>query len=205
MVGLGWEGTVSDRLIEAKSAESAKSSAAHDRFGRVRILLMGGFNQPPPVFNKPVFYTTALGSSALAQLQQANRNAYMDMSNTAARSMSCTREHWELLSTRYRGNLSGEEITSLSDVGRVYLIQHSGRSIQFRDVDELGWPVLCVKATGTGDRWGRPSSRNAGNLDIFIPVCVGARMMPENICVSWTYVNGALGTVEDIVWNNGVD
>ncbi|RYP37685.1 hypothetical protein DL768_010835 [Monosporascus sp. mg162] len=50
----------------------------------------------------------------------------------AARSMSCTREHWELFSTRYRGNLSGEEIApAFSDVGRVYPTQRSGRSTQF--------------------------------------------------------------------------
>ncbi|RYP41580.1 hypothetical protein DL767_000922 [Monosporascus sp. MG133] len=103
----------------------------------------------------------------------------------AARSMSCIREHWELLSTRYRGNLSGEEIAAFSDVGRVYPTNARADRYNFEDVDELGCPVLCVKATGKGDAWDWPSSRDAGNLDIFVPFCVGARaMLPDNFCVS---------------------
>ncbi|RYP64810.1 hypothetical protein DL771_008590 [Monosporascus sp. 5C6A] len=205
MVDLGLMGMISDRLIEAESAESAKSSAALDCSGWVRILLRVDFNQLPPVFDKPVYYTKVLGSSALAQLQQAGRMAYMGALK-AARSMPCTRERWELLGTRYHGNLSAEEIVAFSDVVRVHSTNARIDRYSFEHVDELGCPILPVKATGTGDGWDRPSSRAAGSLDIFIPVSVGARvMLLENICVSWSTINGALGTVEDIVWKRGVD
>ncbi|RYP74546.1 hypothetical protein DL769_003991 [Monosporascus sp. CRB-8-3] len=175
-------------------------------FGWMSILLMGDFDQLPPVFDKPLYYTKALGSSAPAQLQQAGRNASMDINHTvrletvvrqqgadqagfqvaskATRSTSCTRDHWELLSTRYRGNLSAEEIAAFADAVYVY--------------------PTNVRVNRT--TFSMPSSRGAGDADILIPVRVGARvMLSENICVSWSLVNGALGTVEDIVWKSGVD
>ena len=63
-----------------------------------------------------------------------------------------------------------------------------------------------MKATGTGKGHSKVSSRDAGSLEMRIPLGIGARiMLLENLWVSRSLVNGSIGTIDDIIWEEGAD
>jgi len=63
-----------------------------------------------------------------------------------------------------------------------------------------------MKATGTGRDHSKVSSRDAGSLEIRIPLGIGARIMLfENLWVLRSLVNGSISTIDNIIWEEGAD
>ena len=66
--------------------------------------------------------------------------------------------------------------------------------------------VLVVEAFHEPLSEKNASSDEAGNLHASLPLCLGARvMLTKNIWTENGLVNGALGTVHDIIWSAGSD
>jgi hypothetical protein len=138
--------------------------------------------------------------------QQGDAESAFRNTLEAIRSMNCTAGQWELLSTHYQGNLPAATVESFRDSIRVYPTNARVNAYNIEHLEALKEPIINVKATGIGQGWDIPSFRDAGNLDMFSPVCIESRiMLSENICVCWGLVNGAMGTICDVSWKDVVD
>jgi ATP-dependent DNA helicase PIF1 len=163
MIGLGTMGMISNRLIQA-----CPDAPAGERFGGISIILLGDFNQLPPVFDKPLYYAGPLGRSRTEELKLAGRRAYINIDRTvrletimrqqgdaesafrdtlqAIRSMNCTAGQWELLSTRYQGNLPAATVDSFRDSIRVYTTNARVNAYNLEHLEALREPIIAVKA-----------------------------------------------------------
>jgi len=71
---------------------------------------------------------------------------------------------------------------------------------------DLRTPVLIIKASHDGHNASTADTAEAGNLPAELPLCLGARvMLIENLWTERGLVNGAMGTVYNIVWRQGDD
>lgn len=222
MIGLRLLGMIDRRLRQA--FPSAPRDAV---FGGVSILLLGDFHQLPPVFDKPLYHS---GEGGLSEMEAIGRAAYLSIDKTvrlegimrqqgpdqaafrdaltAVRTMSCTRDMWDLLSTRCRfhASMTEEEIHSFQDAVRIYTTNAQVDDYNFRHMVRLQRPIVAIRATGSGTGWDKSPSKDAGGMELCLPVCVGARvMLTENACTPWGLVNGAMGIVHRILWKSGAD
>lgn len=220
MVGLKMMGMISQRLQEAFPDKAGQPC------GGLSVILLGDFHQLPPVFDKPLYYT----KRGLSALEQAGQAAYLSIDRTvrldvamhqqgddhapfrsvlqAVRSMECTQAHWEILARRCRSHeaMTPEEVVKFDNALRIFPKNQQVDDHNYRHMDQLGRPVVGLRATGSGVHWDKARSSDAFGLDMYVPVCLGARVMcSQNLCTQWGLVNGAIGTVEDIVWKEGAD
>ncbi|KAI2615089.1 hypothetical protein GGR54DRAFT_308231 [Hypoxylon sp. NC1633] len=95
------------------------------------------------------------------------------------RTMSCTHDDWTLLSSRCRLRLSHEDVRRFDDAVRVYYTNAEVDDFNYRRMSSLACPVIQIKAKGEGSGWDDASSRDAGNLELYFPVCIGARVISK--------------------------
>ena len=122
------------------------------------------------------------------------------------RNNNVPQDHWRLLSTRVRGNLSAAEVAMFNNALRIYGKKKDVNTYNHRKMRDLVVSVKEIKAQHTGTGAVTAEWERGGNLHKSLPLCLGARvMLTEN---SWTergLVNGALGTVKGFHWQEGTD
>ena len=197
---------------------------SNEPFGGVSILLMGDFYQLPPVRGKPLYSPAQL----VEPLEITGRNAYEALNQTieltvaqrqrgadqeafraaleGLRNSQPTVEHWELLCTRVRCELTAEEVALFDEAIRIFPTNQQVTNYNLNHMVALQQPCRQVVAKHTGLGAETVPASDAGNLHYKLPLCIGARvMLTENIWTPAGLVNGALGTVRDIAWAAGVD
>src|SRR6185437_11504086 len=122
-----------------------------------------------------------------------------------------TIEDWRLLTTRITNQVPNSRL-QFKDAIRIYTINNAVNNYNYKHLDGLVddkgnlRPIRIMKATGTGRGHSKVSSRDAGSLEMRIPLGIGARiMLLENLWVSRSLVNGSIGTIDDIIWEEGAD
>ena len=98
------------------------------------------------------------------------------------------------------------------DAVRIYITNDAVNNYNYEHLDRLVddqgnlRPIQIIKATGTGTGHAKVSSREAGSLEMRIPLGIGARVMLfKNLWIARSLINGNIDIVDDIIWEEGID
>jgi ATP-dependent DNA helicase PIF1 len=92
------------------------------------------------------------------------------------------------------------------DVIRIYAKKEQVHQFNHERLRDLKRPVLAIHAIHEGRDTKDTKTEEACNLHAVLPISIGCRiMLVENIWVEQGLVNGAFGTVCDIIWSPHVD
>ncbi|KAG6259095.1 hypothetical protein E4U24_007768 [Claviceps purpurea] len=183
-----------------KRAKRAQKPGGHD-FGGMSVLLLGDFAQLPPVFDKPFKKTTsARADKAHAQVMYEKFNGSVFLKQVvrqagdsqkpfrdalaALRDGNPTPEHFHLLCTRIQNRLPPSDVIGFKDALRIYRTNAQVNSYNREHLEKIQKPIINIACDSTGRGSNKAASRDAGNLQQQLSLCVGAKvMLTENL---WT-------------------
>jgi ATP-dependent DNA helicase PIF1 len=114
-----------------------------------------------------------------------------------------TYEDWRLLASRVQSQVP-EDVSRFKDALRIYSTTDRVLDYNFGKLRDLNRPVLKVNSLNNCPRAAQASTEDAGNLQATLFLSIGCRiMLLENLWTEHGLVNGAFGTVHEIVWQEG--
>ena len=114
---------------------------------------------------------------------------------------------WRLLSLRIANKIPGAADDFFNAV-RIYSTHEAVHECNLQrlknlKIGDIRAPILRVEAVGTGPEHSKVSSKDIG-LESMLFLAIGAKiMLLENIWPEKGLVNGAMGIIDDIVWQEG--
>ena len=193
---------------------------AHQPLGGCSCVLFGDFGQLPPVMDLPLYTIVPrsalsdLGSSVyqlfdhvvvLEQVRRQHgdspaqvmfRNILLDIRDGQA-----TEEDWKNLMTRTP--MHARNLPSFSCALCLFPTLEAVVDYNVSKLHSCGYPVATIKAVHSGPNASKASPDDAGGLEPIINLCVSARvMLSANLWVEMGLVNGAMGIVKAICYQN---
>jgi hypothetical protein len=103
--------------------------------------------------------------------------------------------------------LSPEEVKLFEDAIRIYALKDDVKTFTHFRLRQLRCRVLLVNASYTGGLAAENANTDeGGNLHKEIPISIDARIkLRENLWVERSLFNGSIGTIRDIVRQEGAD
>ena len=190
-------------------------------FGGHNVLLCGDFGQLPPVMDTAMYSDRCLLAGKVAyaafnrtivleelmrQQGQTEQDCLFRETLDQLRSGPISVNNWQFLVSRTRDRLSFEEWRSFDDAVRLYHTRAEVHAYNTNRLVSLQIPVMRVEADSIGKGAAQVSEQDAGGLASTLFLARGARVMiSRNICTEKGLVNGVMGTVHSIIWDDAVE
>lgn len=212
MIGLILLAMMELRCCEAKPR-------CREPFGGMYVYLIGDLAQLPPVLQQPIFSNK--GSS---NLHQRGRSAFQNFQHAVVLTVSqrqadptfraaldelalgkCSNESYELFRRRFVHRLPPAEQRVFHDAVHIFTTNEGARGFNLQRLENLRLPVARIPARHNNTIAEHASAnKGAGGLERVLYLSVGARvMLRANLWTAAGLVNGATGTVTDIVYPVG--
>ncbi|KAL2462147.1 ATP-dependent DNA helicase [Abeliophyllum distichum] len=191
--------------------------ATNESFGGVSIILVGDMRQLPPVFDSPLYsnkgsYMQQCGTLAYSVFEKCIRLSYIFRQageeqaslREALHKLSdgtSTIEDWHMFKTRDYSTLTIEEMNNFRYALRLFPTKRSANEYNRERLIQLGRPIARIFSKNNCEIAAKAESDQAKGLEKSLCISVGARvMLRANLATHNGLVNGAMGTVVDIVY-----
>ena len=206
---LGW---IDRRLRQA-------SGLMDETFGGFSLILVGDIAQLPPVLDKPLYHSvpndtmSLMGYCAYKKINLVvklidNQRVTFESQDQfrqlllRLRDGESTISDWELLSTRAIHNFDREYLNKF-DIRLAY----GNETVAKYNYDMLkctNQPIFSIKACHNSKKAAKLSPEDFGGLEPLLHICVGAKvMLTRNIWTSKGLCNGAMGSIQSIIYKQG--
>lgn len=189
-------------------------------FGGIFIYFFGDFRQLPPVKDVPLYLTSSSQPNAMKGLKifqdiknrielkssfrQAEDKRFAELVDRLG--FGCiSGEDYNLLWSRNYDLLSPTELREFDTAVYLCAVNERVKSANEKHLEKLNEPIAEIIAINKPDCILKPSEEEAGGLLPCIYLSIGCRvMLIKNLWTQAGLVNGALGTVTAIVYDEGV-
>ena len=193
-------------------------------FGGRSVILVGDFGQLPPVCDIPMYVQTSRADPVsnngrviyaafrevykLEVIQRQagdseDQQAFRDLLLRLRNGLSTVND-WNLLKARVSSLIPTVERHTFANATRLFPLWAKVKDYNLMMLRRLRVPIAKIKAVHNGQGASKASSDDAKGLEAELLLAVGARvMLTVNVWTSQGLVNGAMGTIRDIVFADG--
>lgn len=193
----------------------------------MNILLCGDFAQLPPVAAVAMYSTPKPKANAEVHAGKVGYNAFtktilLDENMRAQgtipeaiqfrnvlgelRNGPLSLPSWTFLTARLESKLSDSERASFDGALHLYIKKREVNVYNEKRLRSLGNPVIKIHALNSSDKCKKVDADDAGHLENELLLSKEARvMLTYNFNIAEGLVNGTMGTVQSVLWDNEVD